>query len=54
MRRKDDKDKSMCRCAVLPDHIAVWYLKGTRVALSALAATVLISEGLIKVEALQM
>ena len=45
----------MCRCAVLLlDHIAVWYIKGTRVALSASEAMVLISEGLIKIEVLQM
>ena len=54
VRRTDDKDKNVYRCAVLPDYIAVWYLKGTGVSLSALAATVLASEGLIKTESVQM
>ena len=38
LRRTDDKEMNMYRCALLPDHVAVWYLKGTRVSLSALAA----------------
>ena len=54
VRRTDDKDKNLNRCAVLPDHIAVWYLKETRVSLSALAVMVLASEGLIDCESLQM
>lgn len=48
------KSTDIHRCAILTDHIAVWYLKGTGVPLSALAATVLASEGLIKTEALKM
>ena len=54
VRCTDDKDKNVFRCAVLPDHIAVWDLEGTRVSLSALAATELASEGLIKLESLHM
>lgn len=48
------KSPDLHRCAILTDHIAVWYLKGTGVPLSALAAMVLASEGLIKTEALKM
>ena len=50
----DDKNMHIHTCAVLPDRNAVWHLKGTGVSLSALAATVLVSEGLIKTGALEM
>lgn len=49
-----NKRTDIHRCAVLTDHTAVWYLKGSGEPLSALAATVLANEGLIKIEALRM
>lgn len=43
--QEKEKEKKSMRCTLLPDLPAAWYLKGTRLQVSALAADVLVSSG---------
>jgi len=42
------------RCSLLPERVAIWHLKGSKIRLSSLAATVLGNEGLIKFNDLRL